>query len=631
MKKLNGYELIPDIINKVNNYSDKLKDRVKIDNIFNEIDLYASDGFKQFIKLSDNRYKCIKSGISLNDLLERQKNEYKEVSDNILENNFYMNNEIEKESKKLYKKLTIKESKELFKIRRNIINLNRNLSQNDLIKKKYENKIKAKSVNKDDNSSNGESKIKQNNTIINKEKDEKIYKDKKKYLSDIVEMDKKYFNKNIESYKNFLKDIEKTKDNSKILKIMSRNDNLGHKYSFKFKNIKLLSFKEEKKEEDVIQKKMEEDSRIDIKTLMKYTKRGNKKWFQEQLKQKSNKRLAHILNKRKKNDELLSNNENEIKSLLNKNALSTINANNKNIFNNTTFTNFGNTIKTVKNEAQFIKNIKENFDIKRQTVNKFFKNNSLPTLDQYEMKKSFQKKDMILSPVQKKDQHITLMFNLNRDTSNNDDEMDKKLKEIYDIFKNTYYSKIRSWSQEENEKKEIKQKEDQINENNRKYLNEINKIKRKAHLFVDIYSLRDGFVNEGIKLFNNSLNGPLYSKGSMQEKINEFNNYIEYKERERMMNEELLKQKQIEEEKKLREEDAEYQVMQKMKKNLNLDNNLKKDEERINFKSQDSKVKYTNKNKKNINKNKTISEQAFKDYLESIGFVKQKSINKEEL
>ena len=82
-------------------------------------------------------------------------------------------------------------------------------------------------------------------------------------------MDKNYFNKNIESYKNFLKDIEKTKDNSKILKIMSRNDTLGHKYSFKLKNIKLLSFKEEKKEEDVIQKKMEEDSRIDIKTLMK--------------------------------------------------------------------------------------------------------------------------------------------------------------------------------------------------------------------------------------------------------------------------------------------------------------------------------------------------------------------------
>ena len=73
MKKENGYELVPELINKVNKYSDKLKDRVKIDNIFNEIDLYASDGFKQFIRISDNRYKCIKSGISLNDFLERQK------------------------------------------------------------------------------------------------------------------------------------------------------------------------------------------------------------------------------------------------------------------------------------------------------------------------------------------------------------------------------------------------------------------------------------------------------------------------------------------------------------------------------------------------------------------------------
>ena len=229
MKKTTGYELIPEIINKVNDYSDKLKDRVKIDSIFNEIDLYASDGFKQFIKLSNNRYKCLKSGLSLNDLLERQKKEYKEVSDNILENNFYMNNDIEKESKKLYKKLTLKESKELYKLRRNIINLNKNSSQNEILKrKKNEKKNKIKSINKEDNSSIGESKIKQSYSLISKskEKDDNLYKDKKKYLSEIVEMDKNYFNKNIESYKNFLKDIEKTKDNSKILKIMSRNDTL---------------------------------------------------------------------------------------------------------------------------------------------------------------------------------------------------------------------------------------------------------------------------------------------------------------------------------------------------------------------------------------------------------------------
>ena len=105
------------------------------------------------------------------------------------------------------------------------------------------------------------------------------------------------------------------------------------------------------------------------------------------------------------------------------------------------------------------------------------------------------------------------MFNLNIDNSKkkNFDENDKKLRELYDTFKNTYYSKIRSWSLEENEQKEIRKKEKEINEKNKNYINEIKGIKRKAHLFVDIYSLRDGTVNESIKLFNRSLNGPIDS------------------------------------------------------------------------------------------------------------------------
>ena len=619
MKKEIGYELVPVLINKVNKYSDKLKDRVKIDNIFNEIDLYASDGFKQFIRMSDNRYKCIKSGISLNDFLERQKKEYKELSDNILENNFYKNNEIEKESKKLYKKVGIKESRELCKIRKDIINKNKNLSPSEILKRK-ELESKSKSLktkrNAGEEDSSNREKLKQDFLLMNikEEKDENINKDKKKYLSEIVEMDKKFLNNNIESYKNFLKDIERTKDNSKILKIMSRNDNLGHKYSFKINNIKLLSFKEEKKV-DVIQKKIqeEEDSKIDIKKLMKYTKRGNKKWFQEQLKQKSLKRLNSIKINLKKNEEI-SNNNNNFLNQNNPNSNST-----KNVFNKTTFSNFGNTINTVKNEAHFIKNIRENFDIKRKTVNKFLKSNSLPLLDENDLRKPMQKTNIALSPIQKNNEHFTLMFNLDKFMKNYDDENDKKLKEIYDEFKNTYYSRIRSWSQEENEKKEIKQKADEIYENNRKYINEINNIKRKAHLFVDIYSLRDGIVNERIKLFNRSLNGPIYSRNNMRDKINDFNNYIEYKEKEKMANEELKKQKELDEAIKLKEEGAEYQVLQKMKKNLNTNNNIKKDEENIDF-----NYRYTSSIKSKDNQS-AISEKAFKDYLESLEFVKDKT------
>ena len=351
-------------------------------------------------------------------------------------------------------------------------------------------------------------------------------------------------------------------------------------------------------------------------------KKGNKKWFQEQLRQKSLKRLNSIKINLKKNEEITNNN------LLNKiNSNNNNNFSTRNIFNKTTFSNFGNTIKTVKNEAHFIKNIRENFDIKRKTVNKFLKSNSLPLLDENEIRKPmhktniyFEGKNVAKSPIPKNTEHLTLMFNLDKFKKNYDDENDKKLRDIYDIFKNTYYSKIKSWSQEENEKKEIKQKEDEINENNRKYIYEINNTKRKAHLFVDIYSLRDGIVNERIKLFNRSLNGPIYSRNSMKDKINDFNNFIEHKEKERIANEELIKQKELEEAMKLKEEDAEYQVIQKMKKNLNINNNVKKDEENIDF-----NYRYTSSIKSKDNQS-AISEQAFKDYLESLEIVKDKTI-----
>ena len=568
--------------------------------------------------MSDNRYKFIKSGISLNDLLERKKNEYKELSDNILENQFYMNNEIENESKKLYKKAGLKESKYLYKIHRDIINNNKNLSPSEILKRKQLIKKSSRhSIIQDNNLSNDDSVKKQKLPLINTDKEnEENYKNKKKFISEIVEMDKNFLNKNIEIYKDFLKDIEKTKDNSKILKIMSRNDDLGHKYSFKLDNLKLLSFQEAKKE-NIKQKKKEEDSKMDIKTLLKYTRRGNQKWFQAQLKQKSIKRLNSIkLN--------LKRNESSIDShiILDKNkSISNKNCSSKNIFNKTTFSNFGNTIKTVKNEAQFIKNIKENFDIKRRTVDKFFKLNSLPKLEENEAKKTQNKNKTkkSTSPVNKKIERRSIMLNVKKNSNKKKEDDDTKIKDIYDTFKNTYYSKIRSWSQEDNARKRMKKREKEINEKNKRYIDEIKAIKRKAHLFIDVYSLRDGIINEKIKLFNRSLNGPVYFKNNMQDKINDFNNFIEYKEKERILNEELLKQKLLEEAEKQKEEDVEFQILEKMKKNLNLNNKVNKDEENIDF-----NYRYIS-SIKNKNKNNENKENAFKDYLESFQFVKEKT------
>jgi hypothetical protein len=55
--------------------------------------------------MSQQRYKSIKSGNHLERKLLSQKNEYNDISSQILLNRFDNNNEIESESKKLLKKM----------------------------------------------------------------------------------------------------------------------------------------------------------------------------------------------------------------------------------------------------------------------------------------------------------------------------------------------------------------------------------------------------------------------------------------------------------------------------------------------------------------------------------------------
>ena len=619
MKEKSSNELIPIFINKINKYSEKFSNKIKIGTILKEIDLYANDGLKKFIKLSDKRYKNIKSGNYINDLLEKKKNEYNEISNNILLNNMYTSNDVENESKKLYKKINIKENEELYKLRRDIINNNKNLTPRQMKRRKLYNNIKAKNID----FSLEKSPIKEEINIPKKYKSRKhlieinienFLKIKKQYLSDIIESDKKNINLNIERYKDFLKDVENTKDKSKISKVMNKNDNLGHKYSFNINNIKLLSYKEDEKKKEILsEKKIEDDSTINIKKLMQYTKRGNKKWFKEQIRQKSLKKLISLkLNLKRK--------EKSIINLLNKNNSFT-SKNDKKINNIQTmfknFNNFGNTIKTVKNEAEFIKNIKQSFDIKRKTLNKFFTNNhSLSKLDELSIRSQFPRRNTVLTPTKWKDKNFSFLFKIKRENYNLNDNKDKKIKYIYDSFKEMYYSKINNWSKLDEEKKKIKKREKEKIENIQKYLNELKDIKRKPHLYIDEYSLRDG-VNEKIKLFNRTLSGPIYNKSIRENKINNFNNFIINKEKERIINEELLKQKILEEQKISKEKDIQYQVYKKMIKNLNNDE-IDKSEEKIDFKYK-SMSSY-----KNNDKNSNIAEQAYKEYLQSLKMIKKK-------
>jgi vacuolar-type H+-ATPase subunit I/STV1 len=134
--KENLNSLVPELLGKTQECAQNLQDRVKINGIFSEFDAYTHGNFQKFIDMSQQRYKSIKSGNHLEKKLESQKIEYNDISSQILANRFYNNNEIEKESKKLLKKMNQKQSnKEISELRKHIIQKTKDFTQKEVIKR----------------------------------------------------------------------------------------------------------------------------------------------------------------------------------------------------------------------------------------------------------------------------------------------------------------------------------------------------------------------------------------------------------------------------------------------------------------------------------------------------------------
>ena len=644
-------DLIPELISKINLYSSKLKDRVKIYSIFREFDTYAHMNFQNFIKMSDKRYRSIKSGNTLKNILHKQQKENNELSTKILSNNMYNDKNIEKEEKKLYKKLNNKESKEIYQIRHDIIEKTKDLTKKELERRekylisaqksrnmknkneKNKNNIQSNinsiintnyrasidSLNKkklskrtidfktfkNKNSKNfGEINISssiipndtKSKTIVTKRlsQEKEILKSKKDFLDNLVQKDNQNLNANFLDYKQFLNDIQKSqKDN--YSHIVNEGKNFGHTFSFKFDNIKLLSFQEEK--EEITHTKKKDKNEIDINLLVKYTKRGNKKWFLNNIKLRSKQRQNSV--KAKLHSKKI------VYNIPNRHlANSALNAKAKedNIFNkgnidkefsafdslgktgSTTFSNFRNTIKTVKNEAKMLQNIGKNFINKRKTMEGFFKRLNLPEIKDYEQ--MFQTRNKFRNIQQMKNNEInfdnishispkstknkinitskkSLKIAPNANKKNAKEEFISE--KIFEDMQKTYNSKKEIWATEDLRKENIKKEKMEHIEQTKKYLLEMEHFKRKPHLYVDPYSKRDDIINSRIKLFTRSLSGPFYSKKSMESKIDDFNNYIEQKEKEKKINDRKLAETLRKEELKIREEDIEFQIKQKMK------------------------------------------------------------------
>ena len=692
-KEKSANDLIPELILKIDKYSSKLKERLRIYSMFQEFDNYAHMNLQNFIKMSERRYQSIKSGNNLKNILKKQKKDYDELSTKILSNNLYNDENIETEEKKLYKKINNKDNKELYQIRHDIIEKTKDLTKKELEERKrylissqksrnnLKKKIKEKSDNQYSNNNNNQNSFesynktkslkKSNNFSFNKtfgtkfnkgfngenlkkenavnknmsrtismnklNQEKEFLKIKKEYFDNLFQKDNQSINENFTDYKQFLNDIKSSKA-SNLSQIINDGNKLGHTYSFNFNDIKLLSFQEEKEEVKKTIKK--ENPQINIGKLVKYTKRGNRKWFLNKIKENSRKRqdlfksnLKHkkiennILGRNKYNSALIP----EIKENINAQDKTSTNKNfyeiedkekefstldSMGITSSTTFSNFRNTIKTVKNEAKMIQNIGMNFINKRKTMEGFFKRFNLPEIKEYgqstEEINNFvnsqnnnnrgenQEKN---NPLSKKS--IKLNQKLGQKNTKNKFISPK----IFADLQRAYNAKKKIWAKEDLNKENIKKEKIAHIESTKKFLEELETFKRKPQLYLDPYSTRDNLVNDRIKLFTRSLSGPFFSQKKIEKRLQDFNNYIEQKEREKK----IIDKKNIEpfkENGQLSKDNSEIQNKPYFEKeSTSRDDDIKFDYKFISSLSV----------KKKIDKNKS-----YKDYKEFLDIVKYK-------
>ena len=714
-------DLIPELILKINKYSSKLKERVKLYSIFREFDSYAHMNLQNFIKLSDKRYRSIKSGNTLNNVLINQKKTYNELSNKILTNNLYNDKNIEKEEENLCKKTNNKDIKELYQIRRDIINKTKDLSKKELKRReKYlilvnksrnqrinninqiesqnkninnnkniiknktaydsfrKKKLISKSLNMNFNSNFSKKNLNNfdininsiDNSLLNNDiksktfnmnkfyKEKDVLKSKKDFFDNLVKKDNKNINDYIIDYKLFLNKVKNTSSDN-WTRIFNSKSNYGRTYSLNLDDIKLLSYQEEQEEAKTFRKK--EAHEVDMKTLIKYTKRGNRKWFLNNIKEISKKRQnsfrerithkKHLYNKIYKRSKLNKANIRKSQSdnnfFDNEKEKSIDNSNSNDIIDNmektnyTTFSNFRNTLKTVRNEANNIRKIEQNFDMKRRTMSEFFSRMNLPEIKEYEqeLSKTRNNFNMLnnnnLDKIGNKTYYVQSSRKLNAKKINNKNSLKiahnsskKNVKnnkfispKIFSDLLHTYNDKKKIWQNEDLIKENIKKEKLSHIAKTKKYLEEMSKFKRKPNLYIDPYSKRDGLVNNRIKLLTRSLSLPIYNQKKFQNRIDEFNNFIEQKEREIISNNKIMAETLKKEKTKLEEKDVQIQTKQKMKKNLEKEANNKNQEDDIKF---DYKFIPTLKATKKKNKNKS-----YKDYQEFFEIVKNKQKNGE--
>ena len=604
-------DLVPLLIEKLGTYEDNLRDRVKINGIFNEFEFNTRKNFKKFIELSDKRYKRVKSGNFLDRIISNQKPVYEELSNQILSNRFYTNDQIEKEAKKLLKKMNNKD-KEIYQLRKEILKKSKNFTNNEVLKRerfasasilrrqeyeKRKNNILVSHLDLIYRPGSQKKKVKKDTNLPIVISDEQKLENeineflvKKKYFDDLMQNDCKNLNENIAEYKKYIKEMaKKQKEKEKEKENATKKDKSNEKsFTFLTDGIKLLSYKNDEIIDDKPIKK--EEPKIDIIQLMRFTKRGNKKFFLEELKKKSVERIKTFQQRTKSSKKNSSrNNDNNPNELYENLHILSRPISSNNTINN--FNNFKNTIKTVKNEAEKGYYLQENFNIKRNTMNNLMDKNAVPKIDLYE--------DLL-----KKTEKTNKIKNINDNSYN-----------LYKIFNNdTYHKKLQMCGGGFKTKHRDEKNPQDVLDETKKYLKELNEVKLKANIYNEPKIKKENIVKDCLNIYKKS-----DIVGRINKEIEEKNNKMKRmvkREKERKKVEELYVRKLKEEIRKKKEEEQNMELAEKIRQNLENDFSQNEDVNlKLKYILSDAVVK---KNKDN----------AYEDYKEFLEIAKQKKANK---
>jgi len=262
-KKIN--RLIPILLKENKDYSKEVKQKIKINYIFNEFEKKAQNDFNFFINDSNKRYNNAKKGQEINHIIEDFQNKYEDRLAKIVNDKFYTELNLKSEKEKMkYKsqKKVYTDIKDLLsnirtninssKLRKNIFNYN------NLNCQKRENRIYKY------NKCYTENELSLNKKTI---EDKELYENKNKNdIKNIFSLEHKKISNSIETYKLNLSKIKIPiikDENEKILENKTLNINLPF--------IKMLYYHKTKSK---IKIEDNDTKKIDINKLLPFSKFG---------------------------------------------------------------------------------------------------------------------------------------------------------------------------------------------------------------------------------------------------------------------------------------------------------------------------------------------------------------------